>query len=160
MFLTASTWARREARLPGVLVEPAFSRPSRVEEFEMNTLFFLFLFLASPETGLPWSELALSIERDHSTSSDHVTLCRVRVRNYGWRAWPGRSIRFEARAIQGGVVVERERGSFGLSLAPYGTLETLIGFTGRYDRFEVVPGASEPRARDGVRRKGGRSRKG
>jgi len=130
----------------------------------MNTLFFVFFSLASPESsGLPWNELALSIERDHSTSSDHVTLCRVRVRNLGWRAWPGRSIRFEARAIQGGIVVERQRGSFGLSLPPFGTLETLVGFSGRYDRFEVAPSGgtsrSEPRSRNGPRRKGSKSRR-
>ncbi|MEO8348122.1 MAG: hypothetical protein ABI610_04370 [Acidobacteriota bacterium] len=105
----------------------------------MNTLFLLFLSLVpASSSGLPWSELSLSIERDHSTSSDQATLCRVRVVNHGSRAWPGRSIGFEARALQGGTVVATERGRFGLTLAPYGTLETLIGFNGRYDRFEVV----------------------
>lgn len=105
----------------------------------MNTLFVLLLSLVSSPSGVPWSELSLSIERDHSTSSDQATLCRVRVVNHGSRSWPGRSIAFEARALQGGIVVASERGRFGLTLAPYGTLETLIGFDGRYDRFEVVP---------------------
>jgi len=104
----------------------------------MNTLFVLLLSLVSPPSGVPWNELSLSIERDHSTSSDQATLCRVRVVNHGGRSWPGRSIAFEARALQGGTVVASERGRFGLTLAPYGSLETLIGFNGRYDRFEVV----------------------
>lgn len=103
----------------------------------MKTFLSLTLILFSPEPSVPWSELSLSIERDHGTSSDHSTLCRVRVVNHGPRSWPGRAITFEARALDGGVVVARERGRFGLTLAPYGTLETLIGFTGRYDRFEV-----------------------
>jgi hypothetical protein len=117
----------------------------------MNTLLFLLLSLVSPPSGIPWEELSLSIERDHSTSSDQATLCRVRVVNHGGRSWPGRSIGFEARAIQGGAVVASERGRFGLTLAPYGTLETLVGFPGRYDRFEVSPasGRAEPRSRDG-----------
>ena len=115
----------------------------------MNTLLVLLLSLVSPPSGIAWEELSLSIERDHSTSSDQATLCRVRVVNHGARSWPGRSIGFEARAIQGGTVAASERGRFGLTLAPYGTLETLIGFQGRYDRFEVVPagGRAEGKSR-------------
>lgn len=117
----------------------------------MNTLFVLLLSLVSPPSGVPWGELSLSIERDHSTSSDHATLCRVRVVNHGSRSWPGRSIAFEARALQGGTVVASERGRFGLTLVPYGSLETLIGFNGRYDRFEVVPagGRTQRRSQSG-----------
>lgn len=117
----------------------------------MNTLFVLLLSLVSPPSTVPWGELSLSIDRDHSTSSDQATLCRVRVVNHGHRSWPGRSIAFEARALQGGAVVATERGRFGLTLAPYGTLETLIGFQGRYDRFEVVPagGSTEKKPRGG-----------
>ncbi len=107
----------------------------------MQTLLVLLLTLVPPESELPSGQLALSIEKDHSTSSDHITLCRVRVVNYGGRSWPGRSIAFEARALEGSAVVARERGRFGLTLVPYGSLETLIGFTGRFDRFEVVPAA-------------------
>ena len=66
-----------------------------------------------------------------------VTLCRVRATNQGPRSWAGRSIAFEARAFSA-TAVARERGRFGLVLEPYGTLETLIGFEGRFDRFEVV----------------------
>jgi hypothetical protein len=129
----------------------------------MNTLFLLLLSLvpALSSSGLPWSELSLSIERDHSTSSDQATLCRVRVVNHGSRAWPGRSIAFEARALQGGTVVATERGRFGLTLAPYGTLETLIGFNGRYDRFEVVAAGGRddrrPRKANSPRRKRARA---
>jgi hypothetical protein len=122
----------------------------------MNTLFVLLLSLVSPPSGVPWNELTLSIDRDHSTSSDQATLCRVRVVNHGSRSWPGRSIGFEARALQGGTVVATERGRFGLTLAPYGTLETLIGFQGRYDRFEVVPAGG---GRDGKGPNGGTTRR-
>jgi hypothetical protein len=115
----------------------------------MKTILFLFLILAPKDAPVPWGELSLSIERDHGTSGDHSTLCRVRVVNHGPRSWPGRAITFEARALDAGVVVARERGRFGLTLAPYGTLETLIAFTGRYDRFEV----SALRATGGERRK-------
>jgi hypothetical protein len=123
----------------------------------MNTLLVICLLLASPDSTIPWGELSLSIERDHSTSSDHLTICRVRVVNHGSRTWPGNAIRFEARAIDQGTVVAREAGRFGLSLVPYGTLETLIGFVGRYDRFEVVPAGGGSKARrsrgDGARRR-------
>lgn len=104
----------------------------------MKTILFLFLILAPKDASLPGGGvLTLSIEKDHGSSSDHATLCRVRVVNHGGRSWPGRAIAFEARALDAGMVVARERGRFGLTLAPYGTLETLIAFTGRYDRFEV-----------------------
>ena len=105
----------------------------------MHVLFALVLALHASEPSVPGGEVTLSIERDWQSSSDHVTLCRVRATNYGPRSWSGRSIAFEARALSGSEVVARERGRFGLVLAPYGTLETLIGFHGRFDRFEVVP---------------------
>jgi hypothetical protein len=108
----------------------------------MATILLLSLALAaaSPDTtDLPWQDLALSIEKDRSTSSDTVTLCRVRVVNRGGHTWPGRHVRFEAAAIDGGVVMARERGRFGLSLSPHETLETVIAFVGLYDRFEVRP---------------------
>jgi hypothetical protein len=123
----------------------------------MITALLLSFSLVSPDATAPPGELAFTIERDHASSSDHVTLCRVRVVNYGARSWSGRAIAFEARAIRDGMVAATERGRFGLTLLPYGTLETLIGFTGRFDRFEVAPTArasgqrsprrSAPRAR-------------
>jgi len=122
----------------------------------MQMLFALFLLLAPPGAA-PGPEVVLSIERDWQTSSDHVTLCRVRARNFGARSWSGRSIGFEARALSGGAVVARERGRFGLVLEPYGTLETLISFEGRFDRFEVVPaGEKSSSSRGGSR--GGKPR--
>jgi hypothetical protein len=72
-------------------------------------------------------------------SSDTVTLCRVRVVNNGRLTWPGHRVRFEAEALAGNVVVERARGCFGLTLGPHETLETIIGFSGRYDHFSVRP---------------------
>jgi hypothetical protein len=123
----------------------------------MNTLLVLLLVLSGSEPGAPWQELTLSIERDHQTSSDTVTLCRIRVTNHGSRSWQGRKIAFEARALEGAAVVASERGRFGYVLAPYGSLETLFGFVGRYDRFEVVPangrGERPPRDRGGPRRR-------
>ena len=111
------------------------------------TILLLLLSLVSPEAASPSSEIALTIERDHGSSSDHVTLCRVRVVNYGGHSWSGRAIAFEARAIRDGAVAATERGRFGLTLLPYGSLETIIGFTGRFDRFEVSPAAGAPSAR-------------
>ena len=99
----------------------------------------LFLVAADPSSpDDPWTEVRLTITRDPCSSSDQVTLCRVRAINSGSRAWPGRSLAFEARARGGGVTV-RERGRFGLELAPYGSLETLISLPGRHDRVEVSP---------------------
>ena len=107
----------------------------------MNPFFFLLTLLVpqAPSADLPWQDLALSIEKDRSTSSDTVTLCRVRVVNRGSHTWPGCRVRFEAVAIEAGVVLARERGQFGLSLSPHDALETLIAFNGIYDRFEVRP---------------------
>jgi hypothetical protein len=96
----------------------------------------LLLFAA---VSLPWSELALTVEPESSVSSDHLTLVRVRVVNHGTRTWQGRDLSFEVRALEGGVVVARQRGRFGLALPPRGSLETLVGFEGRYTRFEVSP---------------------
>ena len=102
----------------------------------------------------PWSELTLTIEPEAGYSSDQVAICRVRVVNHGPHTYPGRTLHFEARALDGGVVVERARGRFGLQLPPGGTLETLVSFSAPYTRFEVGPAASS--AESGKR--GGRSK--
>jgi hypothetical protein len=104
----------------------------------------------TPHTG----EVRLTIARDPYSSSDQVTLCRVRAINDGSRPWQGRSLRFEARAVDVNPPI-RQRGRFGLELAPHGSLETLISLPGRHDRFEVElltagkdnGGAKSPRAR-------------
>ena len=107
----------------------------------------------------PWIEVRLTITRDPYTSSDQVTLCRVRAVNHGSRRWPGRSLAFEARARGGGVTV-RERGRFGLELAPYGSLETLISLPGRHDFVEVTPiAAGETDARERKPRSAGSASK-
>ncbi len=105
----------------------------------MKSLLPLVLALWAAPQELPWQDLVFSIEQDFSTSSDAVTLCRVRVVNRGDRSWPGRRIRFEALAVEGGIVMAREQGRFGLWLAPHDELETVIAFHGRYRRFEVRP---------------------
>ncbi len=122
----------------------------------MRSLLLLILLLQAPSSEPPWSELTLSIERAHGYSSDLVTVCLVRVVNNGSRTWPGRSLHFEARAIDGGVVVERARGRFGLSLPPHGTLETLISFSGPYSRFEVGPAATSSDSGGGKKRSSGK----
>ena len=106
----------------------------------MAPILFLSLALlaASPDdSDLPWRDLVLSIEKDRSVSSDTATLCRVRVVNRGGHTWQGRLVRFEAAAVEAGVVVARERGRFGLTLSPHDTLETVIAFQGLFERFEV-----------------------
>ncbi len=97
----------------------------------------LLLLMADPPAS-PWGDVRLTIFRDPYTSSDQVTICRVRADNLGGRTWSGRALAFEARALGGGAQ-DRARGRFGLVLAPYGSLETLIALPGRHDRFEVVP---------------------
>jgi hypothetical protein len=124
-------------------------------------LSLLFLTADSYPSDDPWTEVRLSISRDPYTSSDQVTLCRVRAVNHGSRRWPGRSLAFEARARGGGVTV-RERGRFGLELAPYGSLETLISLPGRHDVVEVrplAPGDDDARERKPRKSGGSGSRK-
>src|SRR5262245_61744064 len=98
---------------------------------------FVLLLLAEPSPD-PWMEVRLTIIRDPYTSSDQVTLCRVRAQNLGGRRWQGKSLAFEARSLGGDSVV-RQRGRFGLELEPYGWLETLVALPGRHHRIEVVP---------------------
>ncbi|MDQ2977726.1 MAG: hypothetical protein M3R62_00785 [Acidobacteriota bacterium] len=104
----------------------------------MELLLCIWLAAGSP-APIPWNDLALSIEEDHSVSSDHATLCRVRVVNHGRGTWQGHDVVFEARAIREGRVAARQRGRFGWTIGPHETLETLVGFLGRFDRFEVGP---------------------
>lgn len=103
----------------------------------MNPILLLPVLLLSGHPPAPHpGEIRLSITRDPYTSSDQVTICRVRATNDGSRSWPGKMLRFEARATDV-VPAVRERGRFGLVLSPYGSLETLIALPGRHDRFEV-----------------------
>jgi hypothetical protein len=105
----------------------------------LSVLAAVLLFLpAEPAPEDPWAQVRLTISRDPYTSSDEATLCRVRAVNLGGRSWPGKALRFEARARSGSRIV-RQRGRFGLELAPYGSLETLVALPGRHDRLEVAP---------------------
>ncbi len=104
----------------------------------MNPIVAIALLVAGETAASPWGEVRLTIFRDPYSSSDGVTICRVRADNLGARSWPGRSLRFEARAREGERVV-RQRGRFGLVLEPHGSLETLIALPGRHDRFEIEP---------------------
>ena len=105
----------------------------------MEFLLGIWLAAAGSPAPIPWNDLALSIEEDHSVSSDHAPLCRVRVVTHGRGTWQGRDVVFEARAVREGRIAARQRGRFGWTIGPHETLETLVGFLGRFDRFEVGP---------------------
>jgi hypothetical protein len=130
-------------------------------------VFFSFLLaLPVPDSSasdLPWHELAIHISAESGVSSDTATLCRVRVENHGIRTWSGRRLVFEAEALEGGQVVERARGRFGLTLGARETLETIIGFNGRFRDFRVRLLAKESlgtsTAKRGSRSKGSNGRK-
>jgi hypothetical protein len=132
----------------------------------MGPLFCLSVSLAlhlasgSAPPEVAWGDLSLSIEEDRGFSSDHVTLCRVRVVNNGSSSWQGRRLVFEARALRGGQVAARQRGRFGLTLGPREALETIVGFVGRFDRFEVSPRPRKSAARDAEDTHGRRSGRG
>jgi hypothetical protein len=111
----------------------------------MHALVLLSLWLAAGD-GAP-AEIQLTIFRDPYTSSDQVTLCRVRAVNVGSRSWSGHSLRFEARATDGGRLV-RQRGRFGLELGPHEALETIVAFPGRHQRFEVELLSADDRERE------------
>jgi hypothetical protein len=111
----------------------------------------------SPEE--PWIEVRLTVFRDPYISSEQVTTCRVRADNSGARSWVGRSLAFEVCAP--GARSACARGRFGLTLEPYGHLETVVVIPGRHDRFEVRPlRAHDREERDqSERRRRGRRRK-
>ncbi len=119
----------------------------------------LLLVSAAASEPVRWDELTLSIRVDPYVSSDAATLCRVRVVNHGSTSWPGRRLRFEARALSAGRVAERQRGRFGLVLGPHETLETVIGFSGCYRDFEVTPAEGHDRPDESRARRGGGGRR-
>jgi hypothetical protein len=130
----------------------------------MNPILLVSLLLAAGDASAPVpapGEIRLTITRDPYTSSDQVTLCRVRAINEGSRAWSGKQLRFEARAVDA-VPPVRERGRFGLELAPHGSLETLVALPGRHDRFEVelLSAGSARGAADAPRLRGAKRKKG
>ena len=124
----------------------------------MTPIILLGVLFASITADLPWQELTVTISPDPGVSSDVATLCRVRVENHGSHTWSGRRLAFEAEALEAGQPVERARGRFGLTLHPRESLETLIGFNGRFRDFRVRLLATEslepPPARHGSRSKG------
>jgi len=97
----------------------------------------LLMPLAASPSDAPPDEVRLTVFRDPYTSSDQVTVCRIRADNLGARRWSGRAIVFEVR-VPGTLPAVRARGRFGLTLEPYGSLETIVALPGRHDRFEVV----------------------
>jgi len=129
----------------------------------MNPILSLVFLLATqgggPDADTPGPEIRLTVFRDPYTSSDQVTLCRVRADNLGGRRWSGRALAFEVR-VPGASPAVKARGRFGLSLEPYGSLETLVALPGRHDRFEVVilPRRNAAERDSTVRRKGSKRR--
>ncbi|HYX19849.1 MAG TPA: hypothetical protein VFA98_03295 [Thermoanaerobaculia bacterium] len=128
----------------------------------MFPIFALFLFaLASADAAPdePWTVVRLTVFRDPYISSEQVTTCRVRADNSGARSWSGRALAFEVCAT--GDRGACARGRFGLTLEPYGHLETVVVVPGRHDRFEVRPLRKHDREeRDqSERRRRGRHRK-
>lgn len=126
-------------------------------------LVFLVLLLRLPAEGAsgePWNQIRLTVFRDPYSSSEQVTTCRVRADNLGGGSWSGRLLVFEVRAV-GAERAARARGRFGLTLEPYGHLETVVVVPGRHDRFEVLPLAPHDREeRDqSQRRRPGRHKK-
>jgi hypothetical protein len=104
-------------------------------------------------------EIRLTVYRDPYVSSDQVTVCRVRADNLGGRRWAGRDLAFEVR-VPGASPAVKARGRFGLTLEPYGSLETIVALPGRRDRFEVVRMPPRGGDRDStIRRKGSRSKR-
>ena len=120
----------------------------------------LFCLPADDPFEDPWVQVRLTVFRDPYGSSDQVTTCRVRADNFGGGSWQGRLLAFEVRAVGAGRPA-RARGRFGLTLEPYGHLETVVVVPGRHDRFEVRPLAPrESDERDQTpRRRPGRHRK-
>jgi len=108
--------------------------------------------LALPAAAAAVEGVSLSIRADPMINSDNVTICRVTAINHSGRTILGRDIAFEARAIENGAVIETETGTFGGTVANGGAVETLIGFSGVFRRFEVSPSDTKARSR-------GRSRK-
>lgn len=119
----------------------------------------LFCLPADGPSEDSWVEVRLTVFRDPYSSSDQVTTCRVRADNLGGRSWPGHALAFEVRAL--GTERARARGRFGLTLEPYGHLETVVVLPGRHDRFEVRPLRPHDREERGQseRRRPGRHRK-
>jgi len=105
----------------------------------MIPLLTLLLLCPAPDAPPddPWTEVHLTVFRDPYSSSEQVTTCRVRADNLGGRSWSGHALAFEVRTI--GAERARARGRFGLTLEPYGHLETVVVLPGRHDRFEVRP---------------------
>jgi hypothetical protein len=129
----------------------------------MTPIIVLSLFFASAVPDPPWQDLALTIFPDPGVSSDVSTICRVRVDNHGSHTWSGRHVMFEAEALEGDRPVDHARGRFGLTLGPHESLETLIGFSGRFRHFRVRLLTKEPEktrsSHRGTRSKGTSRRK-
>lgn len=128
----------------------------------MKTLLILAVTLVGFSSGVLAGDASLSIEPDPYVSSDHVTICRVVARNDSPHTLDGRSIGFEARAFENGVLVMREKGRFAGAVGPGETAETRIGFNGVFTDVRVVP--AEGKTAGGGRRRssrgaGGKSRR-
>jgi hypothetical protein len=105
-------------------------------------------------TPLRADDVVLEIGPETYLSSDSLTLCRVYATNRSGHAIDGRDVRFEAQAWENGVVVTRERGTFGGKIEAGQTVESRIGFVGVYRQFTVEPLAAGSGRGGGSRRSG------
>ena len=109
------------------------------------------LFLSSLAAAS--SDIVYRIAPDPSRSSDSVTICRVTASNYSGASLDGRTLGFEAVALENGDIVERERGRFAGIVRNGETAETLIGFNGAFRIFDVQGVAASARTKGGSGRK-------
>src|SRR5215470_16418155 len=127
----------------------------------MKVAIALFALLA-PIVRLAAQDLdgvALSIRPEPGISSDTATLCRVTATNSSGSSIDARRIVFEARALEGGRVVTTARGRFGGILAGGESVETVIGFNGSFQQFEVSLAGGGAGVSRGHGRRGGSSKK-
>jgi hypothetical protein len=124
------------------------------------TVFAAFV-LSLPAAAAALDGVLLSIRPDPMINSDNVTICRVTALNHTGRTILGRDVAFEARAIENGAVIETEAGTFGGTIANGAAIETLIGFSGVFGRFEVsaVDAPAGRHRRPKSRRSSGRRRR-
>ena len=122
--------------------------------FRMAPIVFFSFLLAlpapdSPAPDLPWHELAIHISasRESRATSRRSAACGSKTTDAHLVGPPAV---FEAEALEGGQVVERARGRFGLTLGARETLETSSVSMGD---FGISAFVSSPRSHSRRRRR-------
>ena len=117
--------------------------------------FAFFILLSSSLSAEEIPGVFYSIRPDPYVSSDQVSICRVTVKNESGRTLDGRTLAFEAAALENGIAVVQERGRFGGVVRSGETAETLIGFNGVFREFDVRAAETSSKAKS-VRSRGGK----